>query len=67
MLHDHRLIAGDCAGSDNRFTNMPVSGAADSFAIGSPDLVNRAVAAANLAGLLVPRRAHRTSGPEESQ
>ncbi len=46
MLTGKHLIAGEWVGSDENFTNEPVSGEADSFAVGTPELVDRAVQAA---------------------
>lgn len=46
MLTSKHLIAGQWVGSDQTFTNEPVSGTPDSFAVGTPELVNQAVEAA---------------------
>jgi len=46
MLKHTHLIAGEWVGGDATFANEPVSGAADEFAVGTPDLVDRAVKAA---------------------
>lgn len=46
MLKGEHLIAGEWVGGSETFTNEPVSGAADSFARGTVELVNRAVEAA---------------------
>jgi len=46
MLHGKHLIAGTWVGADESFENMPVSGEADSFAAGTPELVRQAVEAA---------------------
>lgn len=46
MLTGKHLIAGEWVGSDQSFTNEPVTGEADSFAVGTPELVDRAVMAA---------------------
>lgn len=46
MLHGKHLIAGHWVGASTTFENMPVDGAADSFAVGTPELVNQAVEAA---------------------
>ncbi|MFK7836200.1 MAG: aldehyde dehydrogenase (NADP(+)) [Sulfitobacter sp.] len=46
MLIGKHLIAGDWVGGDATFTNQPVAGAPDHFAIGTPDLVDRAAQAA---------------------
>ncbi|MEP3279141.1 MAG: aldehyde dehydrogenase (NADP(+)) [Stappiaceae bacterium] len=46
MLTGKHLIAGEWVGSQQTFTNEPVSGEADSFAIGTPELVDQAVKAA---------------------
>ena len=42
MLMGKHLIAGQWVGGDTTFTNEPVSGAADSFATGTPELVDQA-------------------------
>lgn len=49
MLTGQHLIAGEWIGSDTQFTNMPVSGEADSFSVGTPDLVDAAAKAAEKA------------------
>ncbi|MFK7791525.1 MAG: aldehyde dehydrogenase family protein, partial [Devosiaceae bacterium] len=46
MLHGKHLIAGTWTGATDTFENMPVSGDADSFAVGTPALVGQAVEAA---------------------
>jgi len=46
MLMGHHLIAGAWVGGEDTFANMPVSGDADQFAIGTVDLVDRACRAA---------------------
>lgn len=46
MLKSKHLIAGNWVGGDATFTNEPVSGAPDSFASGTPELVARACEAA---------------------
>jgi alpha-ketoglutaric semialdehyde dehydrogenase len=46
MLHGQHLIAGSWTGSEETFENMPVSGGADRFAVGTPELVGQAVEAA---------------------
>lgn len=46
MLHGKHFIAGVWTAADTSFDNMPVEGRADSFAAGTPEHVNRAVAAA---------------------
>ncbi|MFV0359423.1 aldehyde dehydrogenase (NADP(+)) [Tropicimonas sp.] len=46
MLRGKHLIAGEWVGSDATFTNEPLSGQADTFAAGTPALVDRAAAAA---------------------
>ncbi|PXW66212.1 NADP-dependent aldehyde dehydrogenase [Loktanella sp. PT4BL] len=46
MLTGKHLIAGLWVGGDATFTNEPVSGTPDSFAIGTPELVDRAAQAA---------------------
>lgn len=46
MLTGKHLIAGQWVGGDATFSNEPVSGAPDSFAIGTPELVDRAAIAA---------------------
>ncbi|MFN3169538.1 MAG: hypothetical protein ACE37E_02490 [Hyphomicrobiales bacterium] len=46
MLHGQHLIAGTWVGSGERFENLPVSGEADSFAVGTLELVGEAVDAA---------------------
>ncbi len=45
-LSGKHLIAGSWVGASTTFENMPVEGEADSFAAGTPDLVNQAVEAA---------------------
>jgi acyl-CoA reductase-like NAD-dependent aldehyde dehydrogenase len=45
LKHKH-LIAGDWVGGDATFTNEPVSGEADSFAVGTLELINKAAKAA---------------------
>jgi NADP-dependent aldehyde dehydrogenase len=49
MLKSQHLIAGSWVGGDATFANEPVSGAADSFATGAPELVARACEAAEAA------------------
>lgn len=51
MLKGTHLIAGQWLGSDATFRNEPVSGAADEFAVGTVELVNQAVEAAEEAFL----------------
>jgi len=46
MLKGTHLIAGQWVGSDATFTNQPTSGEADSFAVGTVELVDRAAQAA---------------------
>lgn len=46
MLHGKHLIAGHWVGASTTFENMPVEGTADSFAAGTPELINQAVEAA---------------------
>ena len=46
MLKGKHLIAGEWVGGDSRFTNEPVHGDADSFAMGTVEQVNRACVAA---------------------
>lgn len=46
MLKGTHLIAGQWVGGDTKFTNEPVSGEADRFATGTPELVDRACEAA---------------------
>ncbi|MEM1285476.1 MAG: aldehyde dehydrogenase (NADP(+)) [Pseudomonadota bacterium] len=46
MLQGNHLIAGTWTGGSESFDNMPVEGEADSFAVGTPELVNKAVDAA---------------------
>lgn len=46
MLMGKHLIAGQWVDSDTKFQNMPVSGSADSFAVGTPELVDQAAQAA---------------------
>lgn len=48
MLKGRHLIAGEWIGSDVTFTNAPVSGAPDAFAVGTPAHVERAVQAAEM-------------------
>ncbi|MCY6383788.1 aldehyde dehydrogenase (NADP(+)) [Hoeflea prorocentri] len=49
MLNGTHLVAGEWIGSDNSFSNEPVSGEADQFAVGTVELVNRAVEQAEAA------------------
>jgi len=49
MLKGKSLIAGDWVGADATFENEPVSGAPDSFACGTPQMVDRACQAAEQA------------------
>ena len=49
MLNGTHLVAGEWVGSDNSFSNEPVSGEADQFAVGTVELVNRAVEQAEAA------------------
>ncbi len=49
MLNGKHLIAGEWVDGPTSFTNAPVRGDADSFAAGSPELVDRAVQAAEAA------------------
>ncbi|MXU63916.1 aldehyde dehydrogenase (NADP(+)) [Oceanomicrobium pacificus] len=49
MIIGKHLIAGEWVGSDQSFENMPVSGEAQSFAVGTPELVDRAAKAAEAA------------------
>lgn len=46
MLIGKHLVAGEWVGGAAEFTNAPVEGSADSFAVGSVDLVNQAAVAA---------------------
>ncbi|MEM1286633.1 MAG: aldehyde dehydrogenase (NADP(+)) [Pseudomonadota bacterium] len=46
MLHGKHLIAGAWVDSTDHFENEPVEGSADEFAVGSSDLVDQAVRAA---------------------
>ena len=46
MLNGKHLIAGKWVGGDDTFTNEPVSGAPDAFAVGTPELVDDACQAA---------------------
>ena len=46
MLNGKHLIAGEWVGGTDSFENEPVSGTADTFAVGTPQLVDRACAAA---------------------
>ena len=46
MIKGTSLVAGEWVGSDDTFENAPVSGTADRFSKGTPDLVNRACEAA---------------------
>lgn len=46
MLKGTHLIAGDWVGAEQTFTNEPVSGDADVFAVGTVELVDRACQAA---------------------
>lgn len=49
MLNGTHLVAGEWIGGDNTFSNEPVSGEADRFAVGTVELVNRAVEQAEAA------------------
>ncbi len=49
MLHGKHLIAGQWVGSNETFENMPMDGAPDVFATGTPELVAQAVEAAEAA------------------
>lgn len=49
MLTGKHLIAGQWVGDAETFENMPVSGAADAFAVGRPEHVDRAVQSAEAA------------------
>ena len=49
MPTGQHLISGEWVAEGQLFSNAPVSGAADSFHAGTPELVNRAVAAAEAA------------------
>ncbi len=49
MLHNKHLIAGNWVGGDAEFTNAPVSGEADKFALGLPEHIKSAVEAAEQA------------------
>jgi alpha-ketoglutaric semialdehyde dehydrogenase len=49
MLKGKHLIAGEWVGSDTTFENSPVNGPADHFAVGTPELVDAAVRAAEQA------------------
>lgn len=49
MLTGKHLIAGHWLGDEETFENMPVSGATDAFAVGRPEHVDQAVAAAEAA------------------
>jgi NADP-dependent aldehyde dehydrogenase len=49
MLKHEHLIFGEWVGGENTFENMPVAGAADEFAAGTPDHVAAAAAAAEAA------------------
>jgi NADP-dependent aldehyde dehydrogenase len=51
MLNGKHLIAGNWIGGNSTFENTPVSGAADAFAVGTPDHVDEAVRAAEQAFL----------------
>jgi NADP-dependent aldehyde dehydrogenase len=51
MLNGRHLIAGEWVGSDTTFENTPVDGAADHFAVGTPEHVDKAVRAAEQAFL----------------
>lgn len=46
MLTGQHLIAGQWVGADAQFLNAPVSGEADSFSVGTPELVDAAAQAA---------------------
>jgi len=46
MLTGKHLIAGQWVGGDTLFANEPVSGDADQFAVGTPEMVDHAVQAA---------------------
>ncbi|WP_299868467.1 aldehyde dehydrogenase family protein [uncultured Hoeflea sp.] len=49
ILAGKHLIAGDCVAEGDSFYNMPVGGDPDRFHQGTPDLINRAVEAAEAA------------------
>lgn len=49
MLNGNHLIAGQWVSGETTFANQPVDGAADHFAVGTPALVDQAVAAAEAA------------------
>ncbi len=49
MLKGKSLVAGEWIGSDRNFFNEPVSGTADEFSQGTPELVDRACEAAEQA------------------
>ncbi|TDK45647.1 aldehyde dehydrogenase (NADP(+)) [Antarcticimicrobium luteum] len=49
MLSGNHLIAGEWVGDTETFTNMPIDGTPDSFAVGRPEHVDRAVRAAETA------------------
>lgn len=49
MFEGKSLVAGEWLGSEQTFQNEPKSGSPDSFAAGTPDLVNRACEAAEKA------------------
>ena len=49
MLTGQHLIAGKWVGGGAQFTNTPVSGEADSFSVGTPELVDAAAQAAEAA------------------
>lgn len=46
MLKGVSLVAGDWIGSDRTLCNEPIDRAPDSFAAGTPELINRACQAA---------------------
>jgi 2,5-dioxopentanoate dehydrogenase len=46
MLKGASLVAGEWLGSDQTFQNEPTSGAPDSFAAGTPGMIERACTAA---------------------
>lgn len=49
MLYGNHLIAGEWVGDTETFTNMPIGGTPDSFAVGRPQHVDRAARGAEAA------------------
>ena len=62
MLKGTHLVAGEWIGGSDSFTNEPVSGDADSFAVGTVDLVNQACEAVFALQDIVNRTVRRRAG-----